>query len=109
MRAEALQCIREAALKVVIERRFRTGLIVVRDGLVEDAPVSGLLQISRDADDEPMRIVVEAAANIVVAALGQRLVLVVGAAGGQLRGGQVEDAFAGARRRHVDKAEQILI
>ena len=56
-----------------------------------------------------MRIVVEAAADVVIAALGERLVLVIGAAGGQLRGGQVQDALAGARRRHVHKAQQVLV
>src|SRR5215472_11428400 len=56
-----------------------------------------------------MRIVVETAADIVVAALGQRLVLVTGAAGGQLGRGQVQDAFAGALRHHVDDAKQVLI
>ena len=71
------------------------------------SPVS--LMIGGDADDEPVRIVVEAAADVVVAALGERLVLVVRAAGGQLGGGQIEDALAGARRGHVHKAQQVLI
>jgi len=79
------------------------------NGLVEDAPVAGLFEIGADADDQPVRIVVESAANVVVAALGERLVLVIRAARRQLRGRQVEDAFPRPRRHHVDESKQILI
>ena len=75
-------------LRVVVERHL----------LVEDREVAGLLEVRGDAEDEPERIVVEAAADVVVAALGERLVLVVGAAVGELRRGDVEDPLAGARR-----------
>jgi hypothetical protein len=109
VRPKALQGVVEAALQVLVERHFRARLVVVGHRLVEDAPVAGLFEIGRDADDEPVGIVVEAAADVVVAALGERLVLVIGAAGGQLRCGQVEDALAGARRNHVDEAEQVLV
>ena len=71
------------------------------------SPVS--FNIGRDADDQPVRIVVEIAADVVVAALGERLVLVIGAAGRQLRRGEIEDAFARARRHHVHEAQQILV
>jgi hypothetical protein len=109
VRPEPLQRVAEAALQVLVERLLGAGLVVVGHRLVEDAPVAGLLEIGGDADDEPVRIVVEAAADVVVAALGERLVLVIGAAGRQLRGGQVEDALAGARRHHVHKAQQVLV
>ena len=106
---EAVERVVEAALQVLVERLLGAGLVVVGDRLVEDRPVAGLLEVGRDADDQPVRIVVETAADVVVAALGERLVLVISAAGGQLRGGQVEDALAGARRDHVHEAEQVLV
>ena len=57
-----------------------------------------------------MRVVVEAGADVVVAALGQRLVLVIGAAGRELRGGEVEDPLrARARGIMLNESEQILV
>src|ERR1017187_11008996 len=109
MRAKALQRIAEAASQVIAEWDLGAGFVVELHRLLEDAPIPGLFQVRGDADDEPVRIVVEAAANVVVASLGQRLVLVVGSAGRQLRGCQVKDAFTGARWNHVDKAQQILV
>ena len=109
MRPKAVERVLEAALQVLVERLLGARLIVVRHRLVEDAPVARLLEIGRHADDQPVRIVVEVAANVVVAALGERLVLVIRAAGRQLRRGQVEDAFARARRHHVHEAQQVLV
>ncbi len=54
-------------------------------------------------------IVVETAADVVVAAFGQGLILVECAAGLELRCRQVEDALAGAGRDHVHEAEQVLV
>src|ERR1035437_2745738 len=94
---------------MVVERRFGARLAVEGRWLVQNAPVNRLLEIGGDADDEPERIVFKAAADVVIAALGEGLVLVIRAAGRQLRGGQVEDALPGARRSHVHKAQQVLI
>ena len=80
------------------------GLVVVRHRLVEDARVAGLLDVGGHAQDQPQRVVVEAGADVVVAALGERLVLVVGAAVGELRRGDVEDALARPLRDHVHEA-----
>ena len=107
--SKPIQCIGKAALQVVVERRLGARLVVVRHRLVQDAPVAGLLQIRGDAHDEPERIVVETATDVVVAPFGQRLILVVRAAGRQLRCGQVQDAFPCPRRRHVHKTQQILV
>ncbi len=84
--------------------RCRTG-----HGLVEDREIAGLLEVRGHAEDEPGRIVVEPGADGVVAALGQRLVLVIGAAARQLGRGDVDDPLAGARGNHVDEAQQVLI
>jgi len=43
--AQPIQCIREAALQVVVERRLRTRLVVELDRLVKNAPVAGLFQV----------------------------------------------------------------
>jgi len=109
MWAEAFKCVIEAALQVLIERLFGAGFVVVLNRFIQDAPVAGLFEVGAHADDQPVRIIVESTTDIVVAALGEGLVLVIGAACGQLRGGEIEDALAGARRNHVDEAEQVLI
>ena len=109
VRAEAFERVIEAAAQVFVERLLGAGLVLELHRLVEDAPVAGFLEVGRDAEDEPVRVVVEAAADVVVAALGERLILVERAAGLELRGGDVEDAFAGAGRNHLDEAEQVLV
>ncbi len=109
MRPKAIERVLETALQVFVERLLGARLIVVGNGLVEDAPIARFLDIGGDADDQPVRIVVEVAADVVVAALGERLILVIGAAGWQLRRGEVEDAFACARRHHVHEAQQVLV
>ena len=55
MRSKPVESVAEAALQVLIERRFGAGFVVVRNGLVENAPVASLLQIGSDAHDQPMR------------------------------------------------------
>ncbi len=52
---------------------------------------------------------VEAATDRVVAALGQRLILVVGAAVLELRGRDVQNALPGALGDQVHEAEQVLV
>ena len=94
---------------MLVQRLLGTRLVVVRHWLVEDAPVARLFEIGGNADNQPVRIVVEVAADVVVAALGERLVLVIRAAGSELRGRQVDDALAGARRVHLDESQQVLI
>jgi len=65
-------------------------LVVERDGLIEDVPNAALFDIGRQAQHQPQRIVVEVAADGVVATLGQRLILMISAASFQLGGGDVE-------------------
>ena len=47
MRPKAVEGVLEAALQVLVERRLRARLVVVLDGLVQDAPVAGLLDDRR--------------------------------------------------------------
>ncbi len=74
------------------------GVVVERHRRVEDREIAGLLDVGGDALDQPEGIVVEPGPDIVVAALAQRLVLVVGAAVGKLGGGDVEDALGAPAR-----------
>ena len=92
-----------------VERLLGPRSAVVGDGLVQDRPVGGLLEVGGHRQDQPQRVVVEAGPDGVVPPLGQGLVLVVGASRGQLGRGEVEDATPGPVRDHVDEAQQILV
>src|SRR5208283_1351971 len=82
MGTETIERVAKTALQMLVERRFGAGCIVIGHWLIQDAPVSSLFDIGADSDNEPVRIIVKAAADIVIAALGERLILVISAAGG---------------------------
>ena len=84
------------------------GIAVVGGGLIQDAEVAGLLDVGRRAGNQPQGIVVEAAADVVVALFGEGLILVVAAAVAELGGGDVQDALPCALGNLMDKAQQIL-
>ena len=99
VRAEVVQRVVQRPLQVLGERRLGAGFVLVSHRRVEDVPVAGFLEVGHDRQRQPERIVVEAAADRVVAALGEGLELVIRAAALQLRRRQVEDALTGALRR----------
>jgi hypothetical protein len=74
VRAEPVERILDRAAQVLVEGRLGARLVVEHDRLFEDREVAGLLEIGGNADDQPVRIVVEVAADVVVTLLGQRLV-----------------------------------
>ena len=88
-----------------VERSFRTSLVFVLNLLVEYLPVTSFFDICRHAKYQPGRIIIKAGTNLVVTALCQRLVLVKGASVFPLRSCNIENAFPGARRDHVDKSQ----
>ena len=93
----------------VFQQRLGEGVVVVEVHLlVQDAHVAGLAQVGVDGGDQPQRVIVEAGANVHVALFGQWLVLVVGAAVGELCGGDVQNTLAGAGGDEVHKAQQVL-
>ena len=109
MRAQILHHVVERHAQVFEQRYFRTRLIVVRHRFVQDAEVARLLDIGHRSENQPHGVVVKATADVIVAALRQRLVLVVTASVGELRGGNVDDTFAGTLRNLVHKAHEVLV
>ena len=81
---------------------------VIGHHLVQYGLVARLLDVGGHAEDQPQRVVVEAGADVVVALLGQRLVLVVGGAVLHLGGGDVQNALAGQLGDDVHEAQQVL-
>ena len=100
--------ITEAAAQVLEQGPGQRRIVVKVHALIENAPVARLTQIGVNAGDQPQRIVVEAAAHGEVALFGQGLILVIGAAVGELGGGDVQNTLAGPFRDHMHEAEQIL-
>ncbi len=76
---QPLQRITVAALQVFIQWLFGARLVFVGYWLVQDAPVAGLFEVCCHAQDEPLRIIIEATSHGVVAALRQGLILMVSA------------------------------
>ena len=83
-------------LQVLEECDLRTRLVVEGHHLVEDREVACFLDIGHGTEDEPAGIVVESTADVVVAALGEGLILVIAAAIGELGRGDIDDALTGA-------------
>ena len=108
MRAEVVHGVVERAAQVLIERGLVGRRVVEGDHLLEEGRVARLADVGADAQHEPERVVVEVRADVRVAALGERLELVVRGAVGELRRGDVEEAGAGARRHLVHDAEHVL-
>ena len=95
--------------EMLVQRGDRLRLVAVRRPFLEDLPVSGLLEVRRRREDQPQRIVVEPASDLVVAPSGQRLILVIGAARDELCRSEVENPRASSVRHHVHTAQQILV
>ena len=101
-------CVVEAASEVLHQGLCELCVVVERDHLVQDGEVSCLTDVGIRSGNQPERVVVEAASHRKVAALGQRLVLVVGRTVGELRSGDVQDPVPCAARDHVYETQQVL-
>ena len=109
VRTEIVDHMVKRHFQMVEQRDFRTRLIVEGDRLGENRHVAGLLDIGDGSEDKPHRVIVETAADVVVAALCERLILVVTSAVGELGGSDVDDAFACPLGNLMDKPDEILI
>ena len=95
----------EAAAKMLHEGRHIVLIAVKRHAFLQNRPVACFAQVCVYTGNEPERVVVEAAADGKVAFLCERLVLVIGAAVRELRGGDVENALSRAFGDDMDKAK----
>ena len=91
------------------QRDLGARLVVKRNHFVENREVTRFFDIGHGAEDEPAGVIIEAAADVVVAALGQWLILMIAAAVGELRRGDVDDALTGTLGDEVYKAHEVLV
>lgn len=94
---------------MLLKRHFGAGCVVPRHGLGENREVARFLDVVHRAEYQPHRIVVESAADVVVAPAGEGLVLVVAPAVLELRGGDVEDALPCTVRHLMHEPHQVLV
>lgn len=76
--------------------------------LGEDGEVSRLLDVGYGSEDEPARVVVETATDIIVASFGERLILVIAAAVWELGTGDVDDAPLSKKLAERDMQKVII-
>ena len=84
-------------------------IIVIRNHLIQDGPVTGFLDVCGNGKDQPQRIVGEIAADVSVALLGQRLILMIASAVRELGGSDIDDTLFCAIRDLVYKAQHVLV
>src|SRR5512146_2510061 len=99
----------ERAREMLEERGRAVRVVIERNLLAEHAKVAGFLHVGGRSENEPERVVVEAASDVVVALLGERLVLVVRAPVRKLGGGEIQNSGASAFGKEVHDAEQVLV
>ncbi len=109
VRSEPVERVAEGPLQVLVECGLGALTVVVGNRFMEDRGVARLLEVRRGGEDQPERVVVETGADCVVAALGERLVLVVGTAVRQLGRSEVEDPCSCPRGDQMHEAEEILV
>ena len=96
-------------LQVLEETYLAARLVVERHLLGEDGEVARLLDVSHGSEDEPAWIIVESATDVVVAALGEWLILMIAAAVWELGAGNVDDALPCTGGNLMHKAHEVLV
>ena len=76
--------------------------------LGEDGEVSRLLDVGYGSEDEPARVVVETATDIIVASFGERLILVIAATVRELGTGDADDAPLSKKLAERDMQKVII-
>ena len=109
MRAEVFYHVIKRNAEVLHERHFRTRLIIPRYHFAEDRVVACLLHVSYRTEDEPHWIVVETTTDIVVSTLGERLILMVATAIGELRRGNINNTLASAFGHLMHETNKVLV
>ena len=99
----------ERDAQVLEERDLAARLIIPRHKFVEDAEVASLLYISNSSEDEPHRVVVETATDVVVSSFCERLILMIAATIGELSRSNVDDALTGTAWHLMHEAHKVLV
>ena len=94
---------------MVRKRRCKLILVIIRRADIENPIISGFFNIGNNSQNQPQRIVVEISANLIIALLCKRLILMVRATIRKLRGSKINNAFPGTIRNLMYKPQKILV
>ena len=109
MRTQVVDNMVHRNLQVFEETHLAAWLVVEWYLLGEDGEISRLLDVGYGSENEPARVIVETATDIVVATLGEWLILVIAAAVWELGAGDVDDALAGTGRYLMNETYEVLV
>ena len=98
----------EGTIQMLKQRSCEALVVVERRHLVEDTEIAGLADVGGNACYQPHRIIVEAASDFHVAALCERLILMISGAVRELCGGDVEQSLSCAVRNQMYETEKVL-
>ena len=98
----------EGTFQVLHQRLCLGGIVVEINLLIENGEISGLFDVGGASGNQPERVIVEAASDIHVSFLGQRLILVICASVFKLGSSDIEQTLSCAVRNQMNEAEQIL-
>ena len=90
------------------ERGCFRRIVVEINGFMKDGVITGFFYVCTDCSNEPQRIVIKTTSDIQIAALGQRLVLMVSTAVLHLGSGDIENSCTGTFRDQMYEAKKIL-
>ena len=109
MRTNVLYDVEEALLQVIHHGLCLGLVVVIRYHSIQNGVVTGFLDVCSYGQDHPQRVVREVAADLVVALLSQRLILVIASAVFQLCGSQIDQTLSCSVRNLVYEAQQVLV
>ena len=109
MRTQVVDNMVHRNLQMFKETHLAAWLVVERHLLGEDGEVARFLDVCHGSEDEPAWVVVETATDVVVATLGEWLILVIAATVWELGAGDIDDALAGTGRYLMNEAYEVLV
>src|SRR5688572_12894827 len=92
-----------------VERTLGSRFVFILDWLIQNGPIAAFLDVGCHSKHQPGWVIVETGAYIIIATLGQGLILMERATVLQLRSRYIQNTLAGAFGDHMNEAKQILI
>ena len=109
MRSQVINDVIEGYVEMLEHRVLAFRIVIERNVCIEDRPVACLLDVSRNGEDHPERVVGEVAADVCVTLLCKRLILVIASAVAELCGSDIDESLSCTLGDLVNEAEDILV
>ena len=109
VRTHVVHYVIETDSQVLHQTHLCTRFVIPWYHLVQDTIITCLADVRCCTEDQPHRVVIETAADIVVTAFGERLVLMVTASVGELRRSDINDTLTSTGRDLMHEAYEVLV